>query len=297
MRDTGDGRGAGRRRPGALLGGAAEELSPEERARRERSREGSAGIVGYAIDRAVELAAFALSGSLFIAELRAGTARELPVPTPVVDPRPSPDGRHIAYVTRGTLRVIGGGRRRRPRARRTRGRGRLVRARGVHRRRGDEPQPRFLVVPRQSDRLLVARVDDSARAALVDRRPRAPRQQAAPSRLSRGRYAQRRGRAPPAASTGARTEVAWDRARYPYLARVHWSAGGPPLLLVQSRDQRSQLHLGVDPESGATRTVHADEDPDWLDLFAGVPAWAPDGRLVRIADEGGARVLWWATGR
>jgi dipeptidyl-peptidase-4 len=37
--------------------------------------------------------------------------------------------------------------------------------------------------------------------------------------------------------------------------------------------------------------VHADEDPTWLELFAGVPCWSPDGHLVRIADEGGARVL------
>ncbi|MBC7269876.1 MAG: S9 family peptidase, partial [Streptomyces sp.] len=61
--------------PRALLGGAEEDLPPEERARRERSREGGAGIVGYATDTAVELASFALSGRLFTAELRAGTAR------------------------------------------------------------------------------------------------------------------------------------------------------------------------------------------------------------------------------
>jgi dipeptidyl-peptidase-4 len=47
----------------------------------------------------------------------------------------------------------------------------------------------------------------------------------------------------------------------------------------------------VEPDSGATRMVHADEDPIWLDLFPGVPCWSPSGRLVRIADEGGARVL------
>ncbi|PZG72302.1 S9 family peptidase, partial [Streptomyces sp. NTH33] len=69
--------------PRTLLGGASESLSPEERARRERTREGGAGIVGYATDTAVELASFALSGRLFTAELRAGTARELPVPGPV----------------------------------------------------------------------------------------------------------------------------------------------------------------------------------------------------------------------
>jgi dipeptidyl-peptidase-4 len=90
---------------------------------------------------------------------------------------------------------------------------------------------------------------------------------------------------------GSRVDVDWDRAAYPYLARVHWSAGGPPLLLVQARDQRGQLFLALDPETGATTPVHAEEDPVWLDLFSGVPAWTPDGRLVRIADEAGVRGL------
>jgi dipeptidyl-peptidase-4 len=93
--------------PAALLGGASERLSPEERARRERSREGGAGIVGYATDTAAELACFTLSGRLFTAELRAGTTRELPVPGPVIDPRPSPDGTLVAYVSGGALRVVG----------------------------------------------------------------------------------------------------------------------------------------------------------------------------------------------
>lgn len=31
--------------------------------------------------------------------------------------------------------------------------------------------------------------------------------------------------------------------------------------------------------------------PYWLELFAGVPCWTPSGQLVRIADEGGSRVL------
>ena len=38
--------------PSDLLGSADEQLSPQERARRERSRETGAGIVGFAPDRA-----------------------------------------------------------------------------------------------------------------------------------------------------------------------------------------------------------------------------------------------------
>ncbi|MFA3875013.1 prolyl oligopeptidase family serine peptidase [Streptomyces sp. MMCC 100] len=276
--------------PRALLGGAQERLSPEERARRERSREGGAGIVGYATDSAVELASFALSGRLFAAELRVGTARELPVPGPVIDPRPSPDGRHIAYVARGALRVVGtegDGDRALAEADGegvTYGLAEFVAAEEMSRSRGFWWSP-------ESDRLLVARVDDTPVQRWWISDPAHP------------------GRDPqhvpyPAAGTpnadvrlfvvgldGGRTEVLWDRARYPYLARVHWSAAGAPLLLVQARDQRSQLFLAVDTESGTTRMVHADEDPTWLELFPGVPCWSPSGQLVRIADEGGARVL------
>ncbi|MFJ4811467.1 S9 family peptidase [Streptomyces longwoodensis] len=283
--------------PYTLLGGAAEDLSAEERARRERSREGGAGIVAYATDSAVELASFALSGRLFAADLRAGTARELPVAAPVIDPRPSPDGRHVAYVSGGALRVVGadgdGDRvlagpdtEAGPAGDGTvsYGLAEFVAAEEMDRSRGFWWSPR-------SDRLLVARVDDTpvrrwwiADPAHPERDPQHVPYPAAGTPNADVRLLV-------VGLDGARTEVVWDRQRYPYLARVHWSAAGAPLLLVQARDQRSQLYLAVDPDTGATRMVHADEDPVWLDLFAGVPCWSPSGNLVRIADEGGARVL------
>ncbi|UXY29714.1 S9 family peptidase [Streptomyces sp. HUAS TT20] len=288
--DVTDGRERLAADPRALLGGATEHLSPVERARRERSREGGAGIVGYATDAALELASFALSGRLFTAELRAGTARELPVPGPVIDPRPAPDGRHVAYVAGGALRVVGAeGEGDRALAEPdadgvTYGLAEFIAAEEMGRARG------FWWAP-ESDRLLVARADDTPVRRWWIADPAHPERE--PQHV-----------AYPAAGTanadvrlfvigldGSRTEVAWDRARYPYLAHVHWSEAGAPLVLVQARDQRSQLFLAVDPDSGATRMVHAEEDPTWLELFPGVPCWSPSGQLVRIADEGGARVL------
>ncbi|WP_231650477.1 S9 family peptidase, partial [Streptomyces clavuligerus] len=276
--------------PEVLLGGVEEDLSTEERARRERVRDGSSGIVGYAVDAAAELAAFALSGRLFTAGLGTGTVRELDTPGPVVDPRPSPDGRHVAYVSGGALRITGADGEGDRALAGPEGEGvhhgvaEYIAAEDMGRQRGYWWSP-------ESDRLLIARVDERevrrwwlADPAHPEREPRSVRYPAAGTANADVQLFL-------ATLDGERTEVVWDRAEYPYLARAHWSSAGAPLLLVQTRNQRTQRYLAVDPETGATRTVHVDEDPDWLELCQGVPAWTPGGQLVRIADEGGARVL------
>ncbi|OEU87654.1 S9 family peptidase [Streptomyces oceani] len=291
VRDLTDGREFAVADPAVLLDGATEELSAEERARRERSREGSAGIVAYATDTAVELAAFALSGRLFLTELRAGTARELPATGAVLDPRPDPDGDRVAYVSGGELRTVdcdGTGERAlvTPESDTvTYGVAEFVAAEEMQRHRGYWWSP-------DGEQLLVARVDDAPVRRWWIGDPANPERK--PTEV-----------AYPAAGTpnaevtlhllaadgSGRTEVAWDRERFPYLARVHWSPYGPPLLLVQARDQRSQLLLTVDRETGAATPLREERDEVWLELFAGVPAWAPDGRLVRIVDQDGARRL------
>ncbi|MGW8378718.1 prolyl oligopeptidase family serine peptidase [Streptomyces sp. ODS28] len=315
--DTGGERADGGREfaaadPRELLGGAEEDLSPEERARRERAREGAGGIVGYATDTAVELASFALSGRLFAADLRTGEAREIGVHGPVVDPRPSPDGSRIAYVHEGSLRAVeadGTGDRALARPDQpgvTFGLAEFIAAEEMARSRGFWWSP-------DSRQVLAARADDSAvhRWWIAD--PANPDQgptetaypaagtpnadvtlhliDAAPRSEDEGEGEAGGESKGSADGNTSRRAIIWDRIRYPYLARVHWSSGGPPLLLVQSRDQRSQLVLAVDTDSGTTTPLHAEDDPDWLELFPGVPAWTPDGRLVRMEDKGGVRSL------
>ncbi|KJK59739.1 S9 family peptidase [Saccharothrix sp. ST-888] len=277
--------------PAALLGGGEENLSAEEKARRERSREGAAGIVGYALDGTGALAAFALSGRLFTADPATGATRELPAAGPLLDPRPSPDGSYVAYAT-------------------TSGQLRISRTDGSEDRALAEPeqdgvtwgQAEFIAQEEMdrdrgywwspdSDRLLAARADDAPVRRWWIADPANPA--STPAEI-----------AYPAAGTpnaevglwllgldGARTEVRWDREAFPYLARVHWSAGGAPLLLVQARDQRSQQIRTVDTATGETALLVEERDEVWLELFSGVPAWTPDGRLVRISDESGARAL------
>ncbi|MGW0661328.1 prolyl oligopeptidase family serine peptidase [Streptodolium elevatio] len=277
--------------PAVLLGGAEEHLSAEERARRERSREGSAGIVGYAVDSAGTVAAFTLSGRLFVADLAAGTVVELDTPAPVIDPRPSPTGRHVAYLAGGELRVaaVDGSDDRAlatpENAEVTYGAAEFIAAEEMQRNRGYWWSP-------DGTTLLAARVDNSP----VDRwwiadpanPASAPQEVAYPAAGTPNAdvtlFALR-------AESGERTEVAWDRKEFPYLANVAWTASGPPLLVVQSRDQRTQRVLSADPATGATTELHTQVDPVWIDIVPGAPAWTPNGELLRVEDADGARRL------
>ena len=91
----------------ALLGGAAENLSVEERARRERMRLATRGITAFSSDEAGSLLLIPLSGRLFVLDRRGGApARELRVPGPVLDARLSPDGRRVACVSQGDLYML-----------------------------------------------------------------------------------------------------------------------------------------------------------------------------------------------
>ena len=271
--------------PARLLGGDPGDLPPEERARRERSRERAGGIVAFAADLDLTVASFALAGRLFVADLGgAGGARELPAGEGVLDPRVDPTGTRVAWVADRALHVAplgeaGAGRRLAgeddPEV--SWGLAEFVAAEEMGRARGLWWAP-------DGERLAVARVDLAPvrRFHLAD--PANPAIE--PVRLP---Y--------PAAGTanaevslhvvdleGRRVEVGWDRAAYPYLASVLWEAGGPLTLLVQSRDQTATLVLAADPGTGATTTLAAQRDPAWVDLVGGVPAWL-DGRLVMTADD------------
>ena len=116
--------------PRVLLGSNAdsENVPAEERARRERAREGGSGIVSYSVDETGSRVVFTLNGRLFLAELgnvcsvdsadNAGdgkaSVRELCAgrlsveagTAPVLNPRISPDGEHVLYTTGERLQLV-----------------------------------------------------------------------------------------------------------------------------------------------------------------------------------------------
>jgi dipeptidyl-peptidase 4 len=277
--------------PVALLGGRADEEIPAERARRERARERAGGIVAYAADRDLDLAAFALGGRLFVAGLGAGgQVRELDgCAGSALDPRPDPHGRRVAYVTGGELRVIelGPAAGDRPADRRLAGEddpevswglAEFIAAEEMGRDRGYWWAP-------DGRRLAVARVDTSAVPRLHLADPANPAIPPVTLRYPAAGSANADVRLFVVGLDGARVEVTWDRDAFPYLVQVAWPEEGPLTLLVQSRDQRRMRVLAADPDTGATRSLAAARDRAWLEIVPGVPAWLAGGRLVGTVDD------------
>ena len=264
-----------------------EELPDEERARRERMREVSAGITDYAVDRDVRVAVFALSGVPYAVALDepGAVAQPLAAPGAVIDPRPDPTGTNAAYVCDRGLYVV-------PLA-------------------GGAPAP--LCRPEHEDEswgladFIAAEELDRVRGfwwladgsgLLVERCDARPvgtwwiADPAHPGATPRPhRY--------PAAGTDnadvslwlvridddgdvVHTEVPWDHGALPYLAQVVVPKDAPPLISLLSRDQRRQLVLEVDPESGAATVVRERIDAAWVDVVPGVPSRTPAGALVEV---------------
>jgi dipeptidyl-peptidase 4 len=288
---------------GPGLGTDAEaDLPPEERARRERVRESAGGVVAYATDADLTLAVFSWSGRVWAADLSQPGAvpYQVAVTGTALDPRPDPAGKRLAYVSAGALRVTslggpaGGGPAGeggdrvladpRGAAGVTFGLAEFIAAEEMGRTRGYWWAP-------DGSALLAARVDETpvGRWHIAD--PANPERPPAVV-------------AYPAAGTpnatvslvlarldGTTAEVDTGGAAFPYLVTATWADGHDPLVVVQSRDQRTVRLLSVDPGTGRGTVLREDTDPVWLEIVPGVPAWTADGALVWTADREDTRRL------
>jgi dipeptidyl-peptidase-4 len=274
--------------PHALLADDHEDLPPAERARRERAREGGAGVVAYATDQSHDLAAFVLSGRLFTVDVLTGEVTELPTAGPAFDPRPDPRGERIAYIANGALRVV-------DRAGNdiclatdddanvSWGVAEFVAAEEMDRMRGYWWTP-------DGNRVVAARVDENPVLAWHVADPANPEQDPLILRYPRAGTANADVTVHILDMTGGRVDISWDRAAFPYVVGVQPTKSGC-LLVVQTRDQRVLQALDVDMSTGRTDVVHEQTDERWVTIVREVPARLADGKLVTVADVDDSRRL------
>ena len=276
--------------PRELLAGRPEQIPAAELRRRERMRESARGIVAYSTSADGGLAAFALSGRLFACDVTAGATREIPVTGPVVDPRLSPDGSAVAYLAGRALRVAAlDGRPVLDLADEDRevsfGAAEFGAAEELDRHHGYWWSP-------DGTRLLAARVSehhvcswwlgDPSDAAAEPYRQRYPFAGTANADV----------RLVLAGLDGTRVDVDLPYGELPYLQQVRWDGAGDPLVTSLSRDHSRVEVRAVDPGSGATRLLHTDTDPAWLEVIAGTPRWlAGGGLLVSASSDGTHRIV------
>ncbi len=245
-----------------------QELSEAEKARRERQRISSKGVVEYRWDEAGRRILVPAGGDLYIAAADTGAVTRLTqTPGGETDARFSPRGRWISYVRDQNLYVNapgGAG----ERALTTAGRGLI--SYGVAEFVAQEEMERFTGYwwSPNDDRIAYTRVDESgvdliprldinaAGSTTTEQRyPRAGR----PNAVVELYVAALAGGAPVKVDLGADPDV--------YLARVNWSADGATLYVQrQTRDQKALDLLIVDPATGASRVILTERQEPWVDL-------------------------------
>ena len=248
---------------------APRDLTAEELARRERLRESAAGITSFAIDDAARVAAFAVGGALYRADIDTGAVEAVETPGAAFDPSPDPAGERIAFVADGALHVTGIGRLT-PDDGATWGLAEFIAEEELGRHYGYRWAP-------DGRALLVARVDETPVAQWWIADAADPSQPARAVRYPAAGQANADVSLHIVGLDGSVTPVAQAE---PYVASFRWDAHGP-LASFLSRDQTRLVTVAAD-----TGAVLAEQTDDaWVDLTPGVPARLPDGRLLTVDHE------------
>ncbi len=272
-----------------LLAGGSETLSVEEKARRERMRQVTRGISGFAASEDGSRLLVPLSGRLFVYDRARRSPREIRLRGPALAPTLSPDGKLVALVRDGDLYTVDVARSQEKRLTRRRseaiehGLAEFVAQEEMDRMKGCwwSPDSRFLAFQKTDstpvELLHVADATHPEEPPIPFRYPRAGTDNAVVDL----------GIAP--ARGGKTVWVKWDHARYPYLTTVKWEPRSPLTIAVMNRRQTELVVYQVDARTGATRQLLREEDAAWINLDQEMPAWLPDGSgFLWTSERGGA---------
>lgn len=265
--------------PEAVLKGAAEKLSPEEKAQRERMRVSAGGFTRFQLSRDGTLILLSLSGKLYLVRRDKGQVQELKTgPGPLLNPTFAPSGAKIAYVRAHDLYVLDLATQKETRL--TTG-GSAAVSHGTAEFVAQEEMARFAGFWWAPDSKALAYQETDNRGVEVwyVADPIAPGQKPTPffyPRPGKANAKVRVGIVP--VDGGTTTWLAWDAVKYPYLATFRWTNHAPPSLTVQTRDQKEVVLLSADTQTGKTKPILTEHSDTWVNLHQEAPHWLPDER-------------------
>lgn len=268
-----------------LLGAAEDHLSDAEKARRERTRTATRGVVDADVSEDGATVLVPLGGKFHLIDRAggpAGTSRRTVIDPggPAYDPHLSPDGTQVAFVRDGDLWLASSGGPPRQLTHHADGfeygvadfaaQEELGRTRGFW----WSPDGKQIVFQRsdvrQIETLYVADARHNDRPPVPFRYPRAGTPNAI---VSLGVIDLR--------SPGELRWLTWDHPRYEYLVSVQWEPHAPLSALVVDRDQQNAALLTFDPSASGDlipgRPILTEHDDAWLNLGRGAPRWLDDG--------------------
>ena len=281
--------------PESLLKGAEENLTPEEKARRERQRVSVGGFSDYQLNDDGSKVLVGLSGKLYVFDRSAtrGVAIELKTGKgTLLDPKWSPDGRKVSYVLDHDVYVYDLATNKETPV--TRG-GTEVKTHGLAEFVAQEEMGRFSGYWWSPDSKFIAceEADHEGVEQWYVADPNKPDQKPLPQyypRPGKKNVAVHLGIVPIAG--GETVWVDWDRKKFEYLAAVRWDKVGPLTIQVQDRKQKELVLLLVDAKTGKTNALLSEKDQAFVNITRNTPYWVSEkeGFFWFSEVEGGSEV-------
>lgn len=261
-----------------ILSGGEEKLSAEELARRERMRLAARGITACELSKDGTHILVPLSGKLFVVERASAKSRELPANSAFpIDPRFSPDASMVACVREGDLFITDLATNA---ERRLTSKSSPTVSNALAEFVAQEEMSRFRGYWFSPDSKLIAyqQTDTAGMETFHIADPVNPAKE--PDTWPYPRPGKKNADVKlfiQPVTGGTPIHVAWDAAKYPYLANVSWQDGAPLTILVQSRDQKEQVLYRVNHTTGQLTKLLQENDTAWINLRQDCPKWLKDG--------------------
>ncbi len=267
-----------------------EHLSDAEKARRERSRTATRGVVYIDVSADGRYVMAPLAGVFHIIDRTTGKATQLDPKGDAYDPHLSPDGQRVAFVRGGDIWVIHPDGHTKQLTKHPEGVeygvADFAAQEELDRQRG------WWWSPTGSD-IVYQTSDTRDMDTIYVADARHPEKQPVPFKYPRaGRPNAKLGLGMVSMTGAARPALTWDTEKYPYLARVSWTENGPLSIVVLSREQTDLSLIAFDDGFKGHELIH-EHDDTWINVpraggighQAGTPLWLADGTFYWMHED------------